>query len=169
MDQPTNGTPIANRRRWLLGLEPIFEGGWLHKCQRARTWDVEDELVALALLGDVSIDLSETKSAPVEVVIKAYALLRDIDVLVPEGTRVELTGRAHNDHLNNHVAPVPEQHPDRVVRYRINAAGRRDSADRRASAVVPPGAPSPPYTTRRRQRASRPAAGRRYGSRTTGG
>ena len=21
----------GKRRRWLLGLEPIFEGGWLHK------------------------------------------------------------------------------------------------------------------------------------------
>jgi len=45
-------------RRWLVGLEPIFEGGWLHKGKRAQRWDVEDELSAVALFGDVTIDLS---------------------------------------------------------------------------------------------------------------
>lgn len=37
------------------------------KGKRAQTWDVEEELIALALLGDVTIDLSDTKSAPPEV------------------------------------------------------------------------------------------------------
>jgi len=111
-------TPVRKRRRWLLGMEPIFEGGWLHKGRRARTWDVEDELTALALLGDVTIDLAGAKSAPAEVSIHAYAILRDVDVLVTQGTEVELTGRARNDHLNNHVPPLPDERSDRVVRVR---------------------------------------------------
>ena len=60
------------RRRWLLGLEPIFEGGWLHKGNRERRWDVEGELSALALFGDVTIDLSQTRSAPSEIAIDAW-------------------------------------------------------------------------------------------------
>ena len=64
-------------RRYLLGLEPIFEGGWLHKGRRARDWNVEKELVAISLLGDVTIDLTNVKSLPSEIRINAYAIGRD--------------------------------------------------------------------------------------------
>jgi hypothetical protein len=87
-----NDSTPRERRRWLLGLDPIFEGGWLHKGRRARQWDVESELIALSLLGDVTVDLADTKSAPAQVVIKAFALGRDIDVSVAPGTHVELSG-----------------------------------------------------------------------------
>jgi hypothetical protein len=107
---------MGNRRRWLLGLEPILEGGWLHKGRRARTWDVESEPTALALLGDVTIDLAQAKSAPAEIVINAYAILRGVEVFAPKGTLVELTGRANNDHLNNQVTWDPHEDPERVVR-----------------------------------------------------
>jgi hypothetical protein len=107
---------MGNRRRWLLGLEPIFEGGWLHKGRRARTWNVESELTALALLGDVTVDFAQAKSAPAEIIVNAYAILRDVDVLVHKGTLVELTGRANNDHLNNHAIRDPHEEPERVVR-----------------------------------------------------
>jgi hypothetical protein len=72
-----------NRRRWLLGLEPILEGGWLHKGQRASGWRVERELVALALFGEVSVDLVHAKGVPVDVELKAYAIGRDVDVTMP--------------------------------------------------------------------------------------
>ena len=55
-------TPTA--RRWLLGLEPFFEGGWLHKGARARAWDVENDLIGLSVFGDVSIDLSQLAQVP---------------------------------------------------------------------------------------------------------
>ena len=73
----------------------------------AQTWDVEDELVAVALFGDVTIDLSQTRSTPAEVAIEAYAILRDVDVLVPEGTHVELSGGVVRGDLRNEVPPSP--------------------------------------------------------------
>jgi predicted membrane protein len=94
-------------RRYLLGLEPIFEGGWLHKGRRARDWNVEKELVAISLLGDVTIDLTNVKSLPSEIRINAYAIGRDVDVIVPPGTHVEMDGRANNGHLNNGAPSVP--------------------------------------------------------------
>jgi hypothetical protein len=106
--------PTGRRRRWLLGLEPIFEGG--RKGQRARDWNVEDELVAVALFGDVTIDLSETKSAPAEIDIEAYAIIRDVDVLVAEGTHVEMSGGVWRGDLENHVPEVPQERHDQVVR-----------------------------------------------------
>jgi hypothetical protein len=106
----------AKRRRWLLGLEPIFEGGWLHKGRRAAAWDVEDKLTAVSLLGDVTVDLCNAKSTPSVVDLYAYAVGRDVDVIVPDGTHVELSGRRHNDHLINDSASVPEDQRHSVVR-----------------------------------------------------
>lgn len=104
----------GRRRRWFLGLEPVFEAG--RKGRRAQTWDVEDELVAVALLGDVTIDLSQTRSTPAEVAIEAYAILRDVDVLVPEGTHVELSGGVVRGDLRNEVPVVSEEQREHVVR-----------------------------------------------------
>ena len=98
---PASTCSTRTARRWLLGLEPFFEGGWFHKGHRARAWDVEHQLVGVSLLGDVTIDLCEVKSLPPAVDIEAYALGRDVDVIVPAGIRVELTGRTGNDHLRN--------------------------------------------------------------------
>jgi hypothetical protein len=107
--------PATKRTRWLLGLEPIFEGGWLHRGKRARSWEAESKLVALAVLGDVTIDLSQAKTVPAEIAINAFAVLRDVDVLVGRNTHVELSGRANNDHLRNDVPAVPEVRREHVV------------------------------------------------------
>ena len=112
------GTDPRRRRAsvddWFLGVEPIVEGG--RHGRRARAWDVEDELIAVALLGDVTIDLSDTKSAPGEIVIQAYAIVRDVDVTVAAGTHVELFGGVLHGDLHNDVPPVPDQRPRHVVR-----------------------------------------------------
>ena len=115
--QPSNdqSSPATKRTRWLLGLEPIFEGGWLHRGKRARSWEVESKLVALAVLGDVTIDLAQAKTLPAEIAINAYAGLRDVDVLVGTNTHVELSGRANNDHLRNDVPAVSEDRREHVV------------------------------------------------------
>jgi hypothetical protein len=104
----------AGRRRWFVGLEPIFEGG--RHGRRARKWDVEEELTAIALLGDVTIDLSDTRSAPAEIAIDAYAVFRDVDVLVAEGTRVELSGRGLRGELRNDVPAVEPGRRAHVIR-----------------------------------------------------
>jgi predicted membrane protein len=104
----------GRRRRWFLGLEPIFEGG--RRGKHAQTWDVEDELVAVALLGDVSIDLSQAKSLPVDIAIEAYAILRDVDVLVPEGTRVELSGGVVRGDLRDEAPAVSKDQSEHTVR-----------------------------------------------------
>ena len=103
-------------RRWLLGVEPFFEGGWFHKGARSRLWEVEEQLGAVALLGDVTIDLTNARTMPPEIGIQAYAIGRDVEVLVRPGTRVELSGRAHNDHLRNQAASIPIAEGDHLVK-----------------------------------------------------
>ncbi len=111
-----NQVPPPKRRRRLLGLEPFFEGGWLHKGTRAQRWDAEDELFALALLGDVTIDLAEANSTPTEINIYAWAILRDVEVIVPTGTQVQLTGGGLFGHLANETPDVPPDKRQRTVR-----------------------------------------------------
>jgi hypothetical protein len=112
-DDQQRGT-VGKRRRWILGLEPIFEGGL--QGERARAWDVEDELIAVALFGDVTIDLSQNRSAPAEIDIEAYAIIRDVDVLVAKDTHVEMFGGVLRGDLKNEVPPVPEERRDHVIR-----------------------------------------------------
>lgn len=50
-------------------------------------------MVAVALLGDVTIDLTRTRSTPGVVAIDAYAVGRDVDILVDADDNVETTGR----------------------------------------------------------------------------
>ncbi len=109
----------GRRRRWLVAVDPVFEGG--RHGDHARAWDVEDEIVAVALFGDVTIDLSEAKSAPAEVEIDAYALLRDVALIVAEGTRVEFDGGMLRGDLRNEVPEVPEAECLRTVRVHGHA------------------------------------------------
>ena len=67
----------------------------------------EDEITAIALLGDAVIDLREAKATSKEITIRAYALLNDVDVIVPEGIAVELSGVAVVGDNRNMTRPVP--------------------------------------------------------------
>ena len=49
-------------------------------------------------------------------IIQAYAIGRDVDILVPPGIRVELSGRANNNHLNNGVADVAVTDDNHVIK-----------------------------------------------------
>jgi hypothetical protein len=100
----------GKNRRGFLALEPTFEAGRKGKC--AQAWSVD----AVALLGDVTIDLSNTKSTPAEITIEAYAVLRDVDVFVKEGDRVELFGTVVRGELRSEVPPGSEKTGARVIR-----------------------------------------------------
>jgi len=113
-DETGRASKNGKRRRWLLAIDPVFEGG--RRGKRAQAWDVEDQLIAVAMFGDVTIDLSEAHSAPDEIEIEAYALLRDVDVLVPEGTHVELFGGVLRGNLDNSVPVIPDEQRKRIVR-----------------------------------------------------
>lgn len=112
--QPSERSSIGKRRRWLVAVDPIFEAG--RQGKSAQHWDVEDEFIAVAILGDVTIDLSQAKSAPAQILINAYAIFRDVDVLVPAGTHVELFGGVFRGDLRNNVPAPPKSAPDRRVR-----------------------------------------------------
>jgi hypothetical protein len=116
LEASLGGSANAASRRRLLGFEPVFEGGWLHKGARARAWEVEQHLVAVALFGDVVVDLAGAKSLPAFVELHAYPVLRDVDVVVPEGMAVEVTGRWVADHVTCEVPDLPADRRANVLR-----------------------------------------------------
>jgi hypothetical protein len=74
--------------------------------RRAGPHALEDEITAIALFGDVVIDLRGAKATSKEITIRAYALLNDVDVIVPAGIAVELSGVAVVGDNRNMTGPV---------------------------------------------------------------
>jgi len=99
----------------LPATDPARGPGRLRRVMLGIFWDsrragpqpLEDEITAIALLGDAVIDLREAKATSKEITIRAYALLNDVDVIVPEGVAVELTGVAIVGDNRNMATPAP--------------------------------------------------------------
>ena len=80
----------------LPATDPVRGPGRLRRVMLGIFWDsrragpqpLEDEITAIALLGDAVIDLREAKATSKEITIRAYALLNDVDVIVPDGVAV---------------------------------------------------------------------------------
>ena len=99
----------------LPAIGPVRGPGRLRKVMLGIFWDsrragpqpLEDEITAIALLGDAVIDLRGAKATSKGITIRAYALVNDVDVIVPEGVAVELTGVAVVGDNRNMTGPVP--------------------------------------------------------------
>ena len=99
----------------LPAVEPVRGPNRLRRVMLGIFWDsrragpqpLEDEITAIALLGDAVIDLREAKATSKQITIRAYALLNDVDVIVPEGVAVELSGVALVGDNRNMAKPVP--------------------------------------------------------------
>ena len=91
--------PPSRTRRVLLGL--MFGGA-----KRSGPQALEEDITAVALLGDVEINLCEARVTSREITIHAWAVVNDVEVIIPEGVAVELSGVALKGDLENWVTPV---------------------------------------------------------------
>lgn len=73
-------------RRWYVAV--------LGDTKRRGKWRVDQEIAAVAVLGDVVIDLREAEVRSNEVDIVATAVLGDVKIIVPDGVDVDLSGVA---------------------------------------------------------------------------
>ncbi|MGH2942492.1 MAG: DUF1707 SHOCT-like domain-containing protein [Solirubrobacteraceae bacterium] len=81
------------RQRWNVAVM----GG----CDRRGRWRPAPRSVAVAVMGGVGLDLRDATIEEDELVITAVAFMGGIDVIVPDGVEVQLTGFAFmggNDH-----------------------------------------------------------------------
>jgi Domain of unknown function (DUF1707)/Cell wall-active antibiotics response 4TMS YvqF len=89
----------SRTRRLMLGL--MFGGS-----KRSGPQALEEDITAVALLGDVEIDLCDARVTTKEITIHAWAIINDVEVIIPEGVAVELSGVAVKGDLENWVTPV---------------------------------------------------------------
>jgi hypothetical protein len=105
------GRPASGkRRRWNIAVV----GG----CDRKGRWRPAARSVALAVLGGVDLDLRDAIIEGDELVLTAVAVLGGINIIVPEGVEVQVSGFAvlgGNDH-DEGTAPVRPGGP--VIRVR---------------------------------------------------
>lgn len=97
----TTGDTSRTRRaiKWTIG---IMSG----PARRGR-WRVEGETTAVAFMGGVTLDLRDAEIAGDEIVIRCFALMGGIEIIVPEGIEVHESGIPFMGGFDNKTADVP--------------------------------------------------------------
>ncbi|MEU4576486.1 DUF1707 domain-containing protein [Nonomuraea sp. ATR24] len=80
--QPREG----RKRRWFVGI--------MGDTKRRGTWRIDQELGAVAVMGDVLLDLREAEVRTDLVEITAVSVMGDVKIIVPDGVNVDLDGVA---------------------------------------------------------------------------
>ena len=62
--------------------------------KRRGTWRIDQELGAVAVMGDVLLDLREAEVRTNVVDIMAVSVMGDVKIIVPDGVNVDLDGMA---------------------------------------------------------------------------
>ncbi|RJL34189.1 DUF1707 SHOCT-like domain-containing protein [Bailinhaonella thermotolerans] len=100
-------------RRWFVAI--------LGDTRRRGHWKVDKELAALAVLGDVVLDLRQAQVLTDSVDIVATAVLGDVKVIVPDGVDVDVSGVAVLGDKKIRVEEAPAGRRAPVVRVRATA------------------------------------------------
>lgn len=109
---PVDAAPARRRpvRKWIVG---IMSGG-----SAKGRWRPADETHVLALMGGCEVDLRNAEIDNDDVVIKAYAVMGGIEIIVPEGIEVELDGFALMGGNERRIKDVPRLPGTPTVRVR---------------------------------------------------
>jgi class 3 adenylate cyclase len=100
----------VSSRRWLVG---IMSGGGA----KGR-WRVGRSVTAVAVMGHCEVDFRQAEIDAAEVRVTAFAVMGGVDVIVPEGIAVELTGFPIMGGKQLKVADVPILPGSPVIRVR---------------------------------------------------
>jgi len=109
--QSRQSTAPARRRpvrKWIVG---VWSGG-----KAKGRWRPAEETHVLAFMGGCEVDLRNAEIDGDEVVIKAYAVMGGIDIIVPEGIEVDLDGLAIMGGNDRRIKDVPRLPGTPVVR-----------------------------------------------------
>ena len=135
---PSVAQPVSTREatRWSVAVM----GG----VDRKRRWRIAERSNAVAVMGGVHLDLRQAEITAPEVEITAVAVMGGIEIVVPEGVEVEVSGFAFMGGREEHIAetrPLPGAPRIHVRAYAVmgGVQVRSKPSDR------PPGfPPSPP-------------------------
>ncbi|NRQ30504.1 DUF1707 domain-containing protein [Nonomuraea sp. NN258] len=74
------------KKRWFVGI--------MGDAKRRGSWRIDQEIGAVAVMGDVLIDLREAEVRTDVVDVTAVAVMGDVKIIVPDGVNVDLDGVA---------------------------------------------------------------------------
>nr|WP_063817905.1 DUF1707 domain-containing protein [Herbidospora sakaeratensis] len=106
----TPAKPPGKARQWFVAV--------MGDTKRKGKWRVDNEIGAVAVMGDVTIDLREAEVRSNEIDIVATCVMGDIKIIVPDGVDVQLSGvTIMGDKKVKVVEAPPGQHAP-IVRIR---------------------------------------------------
>jgi hypothetical protein len=109
---PSLARPTPVRRRIIA----IMSGA-----KRRGRWRLEDRCTAVAVMGGCSLDLRHAEIGAPRAQINAVAVMGGIEIIVPEGVEVELTGIAVMGGKHARIANVPVRAGTPIVHVRVLA------------------------------------------------
>jgi Cell wall-active antibiotics response 4TMS YvqF len=89
--------------------------------RRAGRWRLPRRLSAWSVMGDVHLDLTSVVCAETEVELRLTSVMGDVEVLLPDGIEVELTGFDLMGDRELVLAPVPRLPGTPLIRVRAHA------------------------------------------------
>lgn len=101
------------KRRWFVAV--------MGDSKRRGKWKIDRELGAVAVMGDVLLDLREAEVRTNEVDIVATAVMGDVKIIVPDGVEVDLEGIAIMGDKKVRVVEAPEGMDVPVIRVKAYA------------------------------------------------
>ncbi|GGK72368.1 hypothetical protein Sme01_08260 [Sphaerisporangium melleum] len=110
---PAPARPPGRARRWYVAV--------MGDTKRRGKWRVDQEIGAVAVMGDVTIDLREAEVRSNEIDIVATAVMGDVKIIVPDGVDVDLSGMAIMGDKRADVVEAPPGQQVPVVRVRAYA------------------------------------------------
>jgi len=102
--------PVRKRRRWNIAIM----GG----SERKGRWRPSPDLVALAVMGGIGLDLRDALIEDEDIVITAVAVMGGIEIIVPEGIAVDVGGFAFMGGHDYHPGSEPIRPGTPMVRVR---------------------------------------------------
>ncbi|GAA2204263.1 DUF1707 domain-containing protein [Nonomuraea monospora] len=105
--------PPGKKRRWFVGV--------MGDSKRRGTWRIDQELGAVAVMGDVVLDLREAEVRTDRVEILAVSVMGDVKIIVPDGVYVDLDGMAIMGDKKVNVMQAPPGMSVPVVRVQAYA------------------------------------------------
>lgn len=110
---PPAGSPSTSGvRKWIVAV--------MGDTRRKGKWRIDQEIGALCVMGDVTIDLREAEVRTPEVDITVTCVMGSVKIIVPDGVDVELSGFTVLGDKQVRVVEAPTGHNAPVVRIRAN-------------------------------------------------
>jgi hypothetical protein len=110
---PVGQTRPGKARRWYVAV--------MGDTKRRGKWRVDQEIAAVAVMGDVTLDLREAEVRTKEIDIVATAVMGDVKIIVPDGVDVDLSGVAFMGDKKVKVIEAPPGQNVPVIRVRAYA------------------------------------------------